>query len=126
MDVLVDASVWIDHLHRTEPTLVTLLGQDAVVSHDAIIGELALGSLPRRREFLANLVQLRRLPAARHDECLRLIEQHRLWGQGLGWIDVQLLAAALVNGARLWTRDRALRASARKLVVAYAGDRAME
>lgn len=116
--ILVDTSVWIDHLHRAEPRLATLLERDDVATHDGILQELALGSISRRDEFIAALRRLRRLPSLSPEEFLGFVERERLWGRGLGVIDVHLLGAARIDGATLWTRDRRLRAAASELAVA--------
>lgn len=116
--MLVDTSVWIDHLHRAEPRLVSLLGDDAVVIHEGVIEELALGSIRNRHELLSLLAALRRAPVLRHDELLTLVDSAKLWGRGLGVIDVQLLGAARIAGLTLWTRDRRLRSCAAGLGVA--------
>lgn len=117
--ILVDTSIWIDHLHRAEPALVRLLEADEVCCHPAVIEELALGSIARRTEVIALLASLRQLPAVQHDEVLSLIDSRRLWGSGLSAVDVRLLASALVSpGVRLWTRDKRLQAAAAELDVA--------
>ncbi len=122
MKVLVDTSVWIDHLRRSEPELVERLMAGMVVAHSAVIGELACGTLRVRDRILAELWRLPALPEARADEALRLLEQGKLWGRGLGWTDVLLLAACRLGGARLWTRDLALSAAAEELNVDYVSD----
>jgi predicted nucleic acid-binding protein len=110
--ILVDTSVWIDHLHATEPRLVTLLERDDVGCHPLVIEELALGSLARRETVLTLLESLRRFPALSHDEVMTLVNAHRLWGRGISVVDAHLLGStALVGGARLWTRDKRLMAA---------------
>lgn len=120
MKVLVDSSVWIDHLRRSEPHLAELLGAGQVVSHSAVIGELACGTFRRREQVLQDLQRLPALTHARIEEAMHLVERYRLWGHGLGWTDVLLLASCRLGGAALWTRDRALRAAAGEVGVAYA------
>jgi predicted nucleic acid-binding protein len=120
--ILVDTSIWIDHLHRTEPRLVELLANDEVGCHDLVIEELALGSLRKRVEILDLLANLNRFPEVQHHEILHLVERKGLWGRGLSVIDVRLLAsAALVGGARLWTRDKRLKAACDDAGVAVFG-----
>lgn len=110
--ILVDTSVWIDHLHRTEDALVELLSADAVGSHPLVLQELALGSIRRRHVVLDLLSNLYRFPAVAHDEVLHLIDSHRLWGRGVGVVDAHLMAAVLLTpGGRLWTRDKRLRSA---------------
>jgi predicted nucleic acid-binding protein len=119
MHVLVDTSVWIDHLHRTNPELVALLENTLVVMHPAVLGELACGTLTNRREFLALWLTLPRLTNVSFEETMAFLENRRLWGRGLGWTDVQLLASALISGTMLWTRDRVLRHTAEQLLIAH-------
>jgi len=117
--ILVDTSVWIDHLHRSDPTLSVLLNEAQVCAHPMIIGELALGSLRDRRTVLSLLADLPSAPMATHDEVLGFVERYALYGIGLSLVDVYLLAAVRLSSAdRLWTRDRRLRLAADKLEVA--------
>lgn len=114
--ILVDTSVWIDHLHSSEPELVTRLGEDQVGSHPAVIEELALGAIKDRAQILGLLADLWAFPAVSHTELLALVDRRRLWGRGLSSVDAHLLGAvALVPGSRLWTRDQRLRAACRDL-----------
>ena len=115
MNVLVDASVWIDHLHRSDPGLVALLQASEVVMHSSVLGELACGTLPNRRELLSLWSALPPAAEVSPAEALRLIEEKRLWGKGLGWTDVQLICSTLLSPARLWTRDRPLLRAAKEL-----------
>lgn len=117
--ILVDASVWIDHLRKGIPQLAELLQSEDVIVHPFVIGELACGELARRREVLDLLSQLPSGVVATDEEVLRLIERHRLMGKGLGYIDVHLLAAVLLTAdALLWTRDKRLAAVAGRLRIA--------
>ncbi|MEN2740003.1 type II toxin-antitoxin system VapC family toxin [Microbacterium sp. X-17] len=110
--ILVDTSIWIDHLHRADSTLTSLLESDEVGTHPLVIEELALGSLARRSVVLELIASLRRFPILRHDELLALVERRRLWGLGLSATDAHLLGSvALVPGARIWTRDKRLAAA---------------
>ena len=106
--ILVDTSVWIDHLRVGNERLRALLQNDQVLCHPFIIGELACGNLHNRNEVLHLLEALPSVPVADHSEVLHLINTHRLYGQGLGWIDAHLLASALLTGCELWTSDRLL------------------
>ncbi|MCC7049666.1 MAG: type II toxin-antitoxin system VapC family toxin [Alphaproteobacteria bacterium] len=107
--ILVDTSVWIDHLRHGNAALAELLEAGQVLAHDFVIGELALGNLAGRDEVLALLRDLPAATAADADEVLAYIERHRLMGSGIGYVDAHLLAsAALTPGARLWTRDSRL------------------
>ena len=115
--ILVDTSIWIDHLRNTCPPLVGLLEAGQVCTHPFVIGELACGSLRNRAELLHLLRDLPGVAAASDEEVLFLIERHRLMGRGIGYIDVHLLAAAAIHPARLWTRDRKLAGIAAELGV---------
>jgi predicted nucleic acid-binding protein len=108
--ILVDSSVWIDHLHKAEPRLVEQLERDEVACHPLVIEELGLGSIVVRSTVLGFLEDLAAMPVASHDEVRTLVESHRLWGRGLSAVDAHILASVrLVPGALLWTRDRRLR-----------------
>jgi predicted nucleic acid-binding protein len=119
MKVLVDTSVWIDHLHRTDPELVALLRHTLVVMHPVIIGELACGTIPNRQEFLALWLSLPRVASVSFEEAMAFLENRTLWGRGLGWTDLQLLASALISRTMLWTRDRRLRHTADQLLISF-------
>lgn len=109
--ILVDTSIWIDHLHAAEAGLVRLLGEDEIGCHHLIVEELALGSIRKRDVVLGLLSSLRQFPTVTHPEMLHLAERRRLWGRGLSVIDVNLLGSvALVDGGQLWTRDKRLKA----------------
>jgi len=113
--MLVDTSVWVDHLRRGDPALRVLLSHEEVECHPFIIGELACGWLRRRSEVLMLLQRLPRVPISSDDEVLTFVERHRLMGRGIGWIDAHLLASASLAASRLWTRDRRLAEVARSL-----------
>lgn len=109
--VLVDTSVWVDHLRRADPVLMQLLEADEVLTHPFVIGELACGLLADRQTFLYNLSRLARVRSADDGEVLEFIERRQLMGRGVGYLDMHLLASAcLTPGVRLWTRDRKLAA----------------
>lgn len=118
--ILVDTSVWVDHLRRDNPRLRALLGDAAVSCHPFVIGELACGTMRNRAVVLDLLMRLPPVPVAHHGEALAFIESRRLMGSGLGWVDINLLASALLGGAQLWTLDRALREVAASVGVATA------
>lgn len=120
MKVLVDSSVWIDHLHRPDKQLRELLAADAVCTHPVVIGELACGSIRNRDHFLIQLLRLTSLPEAGAGAALRLIETNGLWGRGLGWGDVQILASCRAHGVPVWTRDATLRRMAAELEILQA------
>ncbi len=117
--VLVDTSVWIAHFRDGERDLVNLLTDGEVVMHRFISGELACGNLRNRVELLSDLNALPQAPQASDAEVMHLIEVRRLWGRGLGWTDMHLLASALVSGCRLWTLDKKLESAAFGLALSY-------
>lgn len=106
--MLVDTSVWIDHLRRSNPVLAAHLGEDAVLCHPFIVGELACGNLQRRREILPLLSALPEATLADQREVLVFIESNRLMGSGIGWVDAHLLCSARLTGVGMWTFDRRL------------------
>jgi hypothetical protein len=117
--VLVDTSVWVDHLRRGDPALAALLEAARVLCHPAIIGEIALGTL-RDPGLIDLLSELPGASVATDTEVLALVRGHGLAGTGIGWVDAQLLAATLLTpGARLWTRDRRLAAASLRLGIAH-------
>jgi len=122
MKLLADSSVWIDHLHEAVDEFNVALESEEVCVHSAVIGELACGTLARRAAVLTELMGLPELPDASFGEMMALIDRRKLWSRGLSWVDVQLLGAVLVAGAKLWTHDRELHRIARELHVAFLGD----
>ena len=107
--ILVDTSVWVDHLRSGNPLLTELLEQNRIFMHPMVLGELACGNLQNRRQLLQLWQSLDVLQAVSHDEALYFIEHNGLMGKGIGYVDVHLLAsAALIAGAKLWTRDKRL------------------
>lgn len=106
--VLVDTSVWVDHLRQGESALQRLLEDNRVLIHPLIIGELACGNLRDRNTVLRLLHRLPGAPEASHEEVLLMIERHRLMGRGIGYMDTHLLASALIVQGGLWTRDKRL------------------
>lgn len=116
--ILVDTSVWIDHLHATVGSLAEALERAEVVTHPFVIGELACGRLANRRTVLDLMSDLPQTFVATDREALRLIEIHRLYGKGLGYMDVHLLASVLLTDrVTLWTRDKSLASVAADLGV---------
>jgi predicted nucleic acid-binding protein len=114
--ILVDTSVWVDHLRRSDELLADLLDHGNVLAHPFVIGELALGNLPKRGLILDALSDLPRATVATDDEVLHFTERNTLFGLGVGYIDAHLLAAVtLTAGSTLWTRDKRLHAVAEPL-----------
>ena len=118
--ILVDTSVWIDHLRSGEPSLAAALEAGRVMMHPFVLGELACGNLANRSEVLELLGGLPAAPSATDPETLEFIERRTLMGRGIGYIDVHLLASIALSGnGRLWTRDRRLAAAATDLDLAF-------
>jgi predicted nucleic acid-binding protein len=107
--VLVDSSVWIQHFRTGEPRLSELLSEGLVLMHPFVLGELACGNLKNRAAILKHLGTLPTAWSATHDETLYLTQDRKLWGQGIGWVDAQLLASALLSNCGLWTLDEKLK-----------------
>lgn len=106
--VLADTSVWVDYLRCRSSILAALLENESVLMHPFIAGELACANLKDRSSFLRDLSFLPQSTPATDDECCRVLEGHKLWGLGIGWIDVHLLTSALLSDCELWTLDGAL------------------
>ena len=117
--VLVDTSVWIDHLRKSSSRLAGLLDEGEVTTHPFVIGELACGNLANRKEILSLLHSLPIVQRVEDDEMLFFIEQHSLAGRGLGLIDVHLLASSKMSEHPLWTKDKRLKASAVELGLGF-------
>lgn len=118
--ILVDTSVWVDHLRGGDTQLAALLERGSVVMHPFVVGEIACGSLTHRASIIELLCELPAAAVAESEEVLGFIERHALHGKGIGYVDVHLLASvALTQGASLWTRDKRLQAAADDLGCAY-------
>jgi predicted nucleic acid-binding protein len=117
--ILVDTSVWVDHLRADQPVLRRRLEEGIVLGHPWVTGEVALGRLAQRREVIGLLMSLPTAAVATPSEMLAFIDRYQLMGRGVGYVDIQLLAAtALTADARLWTRDKRLAAAAAELGLA--------
>lgn len=118
--ILVDTSVWVDHLRRNDAQLTDVLERNEVVMHPFVVGEIACGSLADRSSILGLLQDLPMAVVAETDEVLGYIDYHRLHGRGIGYVDVHLLVSvALTGGTRLWTRDKRLHSVAGHVGCAY-------
>jgi len=115
--ILADTSVWVDHLSRGNEVLQANLRRNEIVTHPFVCGELACGSIKDRARVLTLLRALPAATVAESDEVFVLIETNRLWGLGLGWTDVNILASALISRVRLWTFDKQLALAAQHLKV---------
>lgn len=117
--ILIDTSVWVDHLRRDDKALADLLDAGKVLAHPFVIGELALGNLRSRDLILGALRALPQASVATDREILHFIDEHALFGLGIGYVDTHLLAAVrLTPGTALWTRDRRLHGAAEQLGLA--------
>lgn len=121
--VLVDTSVWVSHLRDGNIELADLLDEGRVLCHPLIIGELACGNLKNRTLILSFLKRLPMSIEAGHEEVLLFIENNRLMGKGLGYVDVQLIASAVLTGVPVWTLDKKLAQTADDLRIKYSKSR---
>lgn len=119
--LLVDTSVWSDHLRRHDPAMAKQLAAGEVLVHPFVVGEIACGAFPHRSEALSLMNRLPSAPLLAQAELLGFIERHALAGRGVGFVDIHLLASAMVVNARLWTRDRRLAQAASGLGVVIGG-----
>jgi len=117
--ILADTSVWIDHFRSSNLHFSDLLGNDRIICHEIVIGELACGNIKNRKEILGLLNNHGSIEPASLEETLYFIEENKLMGKGLGWADVNLLASSILNNFVLWTMDRRLSSAADKLKVSY-------
>jgi predicted nucleic acid-binding protein len=118
--ILVDTSVWVDHLRKGVPELAEVLERGDVLVHPFVIGELACGNLENRSEVLDLLASLPSAVVAEDAEALLFIEQRKLMGKGVGYIDAHLLASVtLTTDAQLWTRDKRLAEVATRLRLSW-------
>ncbi len=104
--VLVDTSVWVSHLRDGNPELADLLNNGTVLCHPFIVGELACGNLTDRSVILSFFQLLPMSIEAEHDEVSSFIENNRLMGKGIGYVDANLIASALLTGVPIWTLDK--------------------
>jgi predicted nucleic acid-binding protein len=117
--VLVDTSVWVEHLRSGSNRLESLLTNGSVVCHLFIVGELACGNLSNRVEILTLLQALPLANHADHEEVMHFIENYSLMGKGLGYIDMHLLVSAILTKVPLWTLDKKLKEVSSKLGLGY-------
>lgn len=106
--ILADTSVWADHLRRGNAHLADALHADSIATHEFVLGELTLGFVRPGAPTLRDLELLPRIPTLSHADAVAVVQRLRLDGSGLGWIDVHLLGACMIAGARLWSLDRRL------------------
>jgi predicted nucleic acid-binding protein len=118
--ILVDTSIWVDHLRSGNAALGELLDRGAVLGHPWVTGELSLGNLGRHSEVIRLLHGLPQAVVASDEEVLSFIDLEGLPGSGIGYVDAQLLAATrLTPDARFWTGERRLSAAAARLGISF-------
>lgn len=117
--ILVDTSVWINHLRDGDKHLEKQLIVGNVMCHPYIIGELACGNIKNRKEIISLLQALPMAPLIEFNEYLYFIEEHRLNAKGIGFVDTHLLASALLAQIKLWTADKRLNSAATDLGINY-------
>lgn len=121
--VLVDTSVWIRFLANRAPhaaLLDALLARDEVIGHELIYGELLIGDRGGRAKLLAAYAEMHQASLVPHREVVAFVRDRDLHGRGVGWIDVHLLASAIVGRLLVWTADPRFAAVADELGVGYA------
>jgi hypothetical protein len=120
--VLVDTSVWIRALANRRPyatELDALLSRDEVAGHELVYGELLIGDRGGRKKFLAVYEQMHQVSIVPHPEVVAFVRDRGLHGRGVGWIDIHLLASAIVGRLQVWTADPRFAAVAKEFGVAY-------
>lgn len=115
--LLADTSIWIEHFRKGHTKLADRLSEGLVLMHPCVSGELACGNLQDRASILWSLEKLPAAKVAADSEVLLLIESKKLWGRGLGWVDVQLLASSLLSHCSLWTLHKRLAQAAADLKI---------
>jgi predicted nucleic acid-binding protein len=116
--ILADTSIWIVHFRYGEPRLAHRLSEGLVLMHPCVSGELACGNLKDRRAILSDLQALPPAEVASYADIMALVEERKLWGRGLGWVDVHLLASSLLSECQLWTLDKQLKRAALEMGLA--------
>jgi predicted nucleic acid-binding protein len=117
--ILVDTSVWIDHLHSADEDLKELLLSGQVCIHPYVLGELSCGNIRNREEILSLLKSLPGIDSVLDEEVFMFLEERKLYGKGLGFVDIHLLASAMVFQVPVWTRDKSLKRVAGELGISY-------
>jgi predicted nucleic acid-binding protein len=117
--ILVDTSVWIDHFHHSDEDLKKLLLSNQVCIHPFVLGELSCGNIRNRKEVLSLLRTLKSIDLVLDEEVYLFIEERKLFGKGLGFIDIHLLASAMIHHVPIWTRDKSLKRVTVELGIAF-------
>ncbi len=120
--ILIDTSIWINHFNKSNAGLISLLNSTKVCIHPFIIGELSCGNISNRSEILTLLKSLPQIEPALEEEVLTLIENKELFGIGLGFVDVHLIASALIHNVQIWTADKSLNKTATDLGINSKGN----
>jgi len=106
--VLIDTSVWVNHLRKSEPKLKALLLNGDVYCHPFVIGELACGSIKNRQEIISLLQSLPSTRTIDNNEFLDFVNNNNLYSKGVGYVDIHLLASSRLESVKLWTEDKRL------------------
>ncbi len=117
--ILVDTSVWVDHFRNNNEHLQAILKNDMVTCHELVIGELACGNFKNRKKVIGLLQNLPQLPHVKFDDFLRFVEEKELYGKGIGYVDIHLLASAELSRVELWTFDKRLKGQAERLNIEH-------
>lgn len=118
--IVPDTSIWIDHIHHSDPQLAELLTGRKILVHPFVVGEIALGSMKRYDAIVKSLLTLPAAPVATGEEVRFMVRRHSIMGSGIGYVDAHLLASCLLtDDAQLWTRDKRLQAVALDVGVAW-------
>jgi len=117
--VVVDTNVWVHHWQDHNSQLMDMLADGELWTHPIVIGELSMGNLRNREKILWDLTRLGRPALATDAETRQMVEARRLWGRGVGWNDVKILASVVISDCLLWTGDRRLMEIADDLNVAW-------
>ena len=117
--ILVDTSVWVNHLRDSDQHLEKLLFDGDVLCHNHVIGELACGNIKNRQEIISLLQSLPTAPQIEFQEFLYFVDENKLYGKGIGFVDIHLLASAQLGQIPLWTNDKRLKAAAIELGLNY-------
>lgn len=117
--LLADTSVWVFHFREGNAEFAKLLNNGEVVCHPFVVGELACGNLKSRNQILSLLQSLPMSIEAEHEEVLEFIERNQLMGKGLGYVDIHLIASAMLTGISIWTHDKKLEQVANSLHISH-------
>jgi predicted nucleic acid-binding protein len=120
--ILVDTSVWVRALAGIEPyktELDRLLDIQEVGGHPFVYGELLIGDPGGRHKLLSSYELIEQARVVAHQEVVAFSRYRRLHGRGLSWMDVHLLASAIVDRMQLWTADTRSSAVAEELGLAH-------